>query len=168
VEQQRQQVSETMTSERRKELGRLWRERNPGYGRKKRLENPERYAEYARKYREKNPDKVWESNQKQRRRRKTWTLEQRRDKQRKYLYGVPEGWFSAQKEKQGGVCAICSLPAEVADSKGRDLHVDHNHTTGQVRGLLCSKCNCLIGLAGESFSLLDKVKEYLNKYAPNK
>jgi len=153
-----------MTSERRKELNRQWREKNPDYGRKRRQENREKYAEYARKWRKENPDKVREVNQRQRERRKTWTLEQRRDKQRKYQYGVPEGWFSAQKEKQGGVCAICSLPAETADSKGRDLHVDHNHTTGQVRGLLCGKCNCLIGLAGESISILDKVKDYLKKH----
>ena len=37
---------------------------------------------------------------------------------------------------QGGVCAICKRPP-----KKRRLHVDHDHATGKVRGLLCFTCN---------------------------
>ena len=39
-------------------------------------------------------------------------------------------------EKQGGGCAICE-----SRPKTRRLHVDHNHKTGEVRGLLCMRCN---------------------------
>jgi hypothetical protein len=38
--------------------------------------------------------------------------------------------------EQGGVCAICGNPP-----KKRPLHIDHNHRTGRVRGLLCYRCN---------------------------
>jgi hypothetical protein len=43
---------------------------------------------------------------------------------------------------QGGVCYGCHQPEPV---KGRRLSVDHDHDTGEVRGLLCSRCNPIIG-----------------------
>jgi Recombination endonuclease VII len=43
-------------------------------------------------------------------------------------------------EAQGGVCAICGKPPGE-----RALHVDHDHETGQVRGLLCYSCNTKLG-----------------------
>jgi hypothetical protein len=45
-------------------------------------------------------------------------------------------------EYQGGVCYACHQPEPV---KGRRLSVDHDHSTGEVRGLLCSRCNPLLG-----------------------
>ena len=50
-----------------------------------------------------------------------------------------EGEYKEMLESQGGVCAICG-----AMPKGR-LAVDHDHATGQVRGLLCSPCNVALG-----------------------
>jgi hypothetical protein len=44
-------------------------------------------------------------------------------------------------QAQGGVCAICNQPP----SPGRNLSVDHNHETGEVRGLLCVGCNTGVG-----------------------
>lgn len=148
----------------RKEWHRKWRLAHPEYSREWREKNREKANEYSRAYRAKNPHKVKETNQKQRERRKTWTKEQRRDKQRKYAFGIPEGWFAEQLQKQGGVCAICGNPSEVADSMKRDLHVDHDHKTGQVRGLLCGKCNPMLGLVDDSISLLEKAIEYLKKH----
>jgi hypothetical protein len=43
---------------------------------------------------------------------------------------------------QYGVCYACDQPEPV---KGRRLSVDHDHTTGAIRGLLCSRCNPLLG-----------------------
>ena len=49
--------------------------------------------------------------------------------------------------KQHGVCAICSKPEKVKNNCGvKRLSVDHNHLTGKVRGLLCSKCNHGLGM----------------------
>ena len=40
-------------------------------------------------------------------------------------------------------------------------HVDHNHKTGAVRALLCNRCNSVIGLTGESVTILKAMEEYL-------
>ena len=49
---------------------------------------------------------------------------------------------------QGGVCFICRQSEPV---KGRRLSVDHDHITGEVRGLLCSRCNPLLGKLERAF-----------------
>ena len=50
--------------------------------------------------------------------------------------GVTDDEYLGMLEEQGGVCAICGAPP-----KTRRLHVDHDHRTGAVRGLLCFRCN---------------------------
>lgn len=57
-----------------------------------------------------------------------------RDYQRKY--GISVEQYEAILRDQGGVCAICERPP-----KTRRLHVDHDHKTGEIRGLLCYRCN---------------------------
>lgn len=57
---------------------------------------------------------------------------------------------------QEGKCAICG-----ETTPGDNLHIDHNHETGDVRGLLCMKCNTLIGLAREKTSVLQEAISYL-------
>ena len=55
-----------------------------------------------------------------------------------YDYGVTLEWFEETLAKQGGHCALC----DKTDVKGRRfLFVDHDHETGQVRGILCYRCN---------------------------
>lgn len=71
---------------------------------------------------------------------------------------TPEEW-SAFFEKQGGVCAICGLP----ELPNRRLAVDHNHTTGKVRGLLCRACNTAIGFLKDSTATLSAAIEYINR-----
>ena len=60
----------------------------------------------------------------------------RRKPRRAAELGVSEETYTALLEKQEGGCAICGNPP-----KTRRLHVDHNHRTGKVRGLLCFRCN---------------------------
>lgn len=61
---------------------------------------------------------------------------------------------------QEGRCAICSK----VFNKRKDVHVDHNHNTGEVRGLLCSSCNRGIGYLRDDSSILLKAASYLNKF----
>jgi hypothetical protein len=65
--------------------------------------------------------------------------------------------FNARLEKQNGVCAICGK----TNPNGRRLFVDHNHQTGQIRGLLCGHCNTGIGNFLESAELLYSAISYL-------
>ena len=63
-------------------------------------------------------------------------------------------------EKQNGLCAICKQP-----ELGRLLSVDHCHSTGQVRALLCLKCNVGLGNFGDDQNLLLQAAEYLRRHA---
>lgn len=72
-------------------------------------------------------------------------------------YGLTPEQFMALYEKQNGKCAICSE----APSTKRGLHVDHCHTTGEVRGLLCHGCNVGIGALKDDAGLLRAAIAYL-------
>jgi hypothetical protein len=64
-----------------------------------------------------------------------------RDARLRRVFGLCAEEYEAMLAKQGGRCALCKrIPR-----KGRSLHVDHNHTTGVVRGLLCFRCNAGMG-----------------------
>jgi hypothetical protein len=77
------------------------------------------------------------------------------------LYGItPEG-IAVLREAQCGRCAICSEPL----TKGHGCHVDHDHVTGKVRGLLCGKCNTGIGMLHDSPALVAAAFGYLSKAA---
>jgi len=56
-------------------------------------------------------------------------------------------------EKQKNKCLIC-------DSEEK-LVIDHNHKTGKIRGLLCSNCNCAIGLLKDDSTILESAITYL-------
>lgn len=69
------------------------------------------------------------------------------------------GFIEYQKllEKQKGICAICKEPP-----KTRMLAVDHCHDTGQIRGLLCSKCNRGIGYLNDDPERLKQAIKYIS------
>lgn len=73
-------------------------------------------------------------------------------------YGLTPAEYEALFAAQGGRCAICR-----ARPKSKRLAVDHDHKTGEVRGLLCSRCNHdLLGSAWDSLALVVALWHYLN------
>jgi hypothetical protein len=62
-----------------------------------------------------------------------------RRKPRAAQLGVTDAEYERLLAAQGGGCAICDHPPRT-----RRLHVDHDHKTGEVRGLLCHRCNRLL------------------------
>lgn len=62
--------------------------------------------------------------------------------------------------EQDGCCKICK---KHEDEVSRSLHIDHCHATGRVRGLLCFKCNSLIGMAQDNVEILVNAINYLKK-----
>ena len=78
----------------------------------------------------------------------------------KYLkrYGITHADYERILKAQGGVCAIC----ESTETKKWDhFSVDHNHETGEVRGLLCATCNTGLGQFQDAPDLLIKAANYL-------
>lgn len=72
-------------------------------------------------------------------------------------YGLTPNQAIAIYEQQGRKCGICDEPKELAK-----LHVDHNHKTREVRGLLCPRCNNGLGWI-EDKEFLEKAQSYLLK-----
>jgi hypothetical protein len=76
---------------------------------------------------------------------------------------MPAEW-EAMLDNQEGKCAICrhgfdgTVPA-------RNAMVDHDHTTGKVRSLLCRRCNSMIGMAREQVEVLRAAIEYLERWS---
>jgi hypothetical protein len=78
-----------------------------------------------------------------------------RAKMRKY--GLTEDDYESLFERQHGLCAVCA----VALARDKTTHIDHNHQTNRVRGLLCSSCNRAIGLLKDRPDVLRRAAEYL-------
>lgn len=74
-------------------------------------------------------------------------------------FGLTTGQYDAMLQVQGGVCAICKTPPGK-----RRLAVDHDHSTGMVRALLCVNCNTGIGKAKDSIELLEAWVAYLKRW----
>jgi len=82
-------------------------------------------------------------------------------------YGLTVVDYAAILDAQGGVCRICGEPPKPDGVRAASkLHVDHNHTTGQVRGLLCNHCNRGIGAFRDRPDLLELAIAYLRTYEP--
>lgn len=81
-------------------------------------------------------------------------------------FGISIEEYTVLLESQEGVCAICKNPETVIHPKTdrpQNLTVDHNHATGEVRGLLCARCNKGIGLLREDPDILLSAISYLNR-----
>lgn len=76
------------------------------------------------------------------------------------IYGLTENDVSQMLDRQENQCAICLISFDEAN-----MHIDHCHITGNVRALLCSKCNQAIGLFDESDVKLGRAMEYLKEHS---
>lgn len=75
-------------------------------------------------------------------------------------YGMSVAEYSELLRGQSGLCAICESPP----AEGRRLHVDHDHETGRVRGLLCFTCNNALGDFEDDPVRLRGAARYLESY----
>ncbi len=106
--------------------------------------------EAQRKRRAKNPERVREVGRESERRR------------RMRKYGLTEQGFEDMWKAQNYRCAICKIETP---SSGRNWHIDHNHTTGNVRAILCHHCNLLLGNAKDSILVLESAIQYLKEHS---
>lgn len=80
-------------------------------------------------------------------------------------FGMTQADYDALLAKQGGGCAICSA-VEPGDRWNQHLHVDHDHETGAVRGLLCQFCNVMLGNGRDDPELLREGAAYIEGNRP--
>ena len=78
-------------------------------------------------------------------------------------YGITLEVYEQIYEAQGGGCAICGVSMTLlAAGPAERLCVDHCHSTGQIRGLLCKPCNTALGALSDDTLRLQKAIRYLN------
>lgn len=120
-------------------------------------------SERFKRWREANPERFREAN-------KAW-IARNPDARRLHelrgrlkAHGLAEHEYFAMVEAQNGLCAICRRPESRHDRKGVRylLAVDHCHTTGAVRGLLCQECNKGLGAFQDDPDRLRAAAAYLN------
>ncbi len=81
-----------------------------------------------------------------------------RDLYYRRTFGITADAVDRLLQAQGGGCAICgAAPARLAS-----MHVDHDHGTGVIRGILCINCNQGIGKFAEDADRLRRAAEYLD------
>lgn len=87
---------------------------------------------------------------------------------RKRLYGVSDEEYQGMIAAQNGKCAACNRDHDPSKKMGA-LHVDHDHSTGKVRGLLCRSCNAALGYLGDNpEEAADKMYRYAVKVCPER
>ena len=123
-------------SEHVRKYKREWYVQNSEYMREWRARNSEHVRKYKREWRAQNSEHVRKYN-------REWYVqnsEYMREWHLKRKYGLTVEEYDALLANQDGVCGICHRPRG-----SRRLAVDHDHTSGAVRGLLCSVCNRALG-----------------------
>lgn len=93
---------------------------------------------------------------------KVETPEQMRANYLRSKFGISVAEYDAMYAVQNGLCALCGTSA---DQSYHGLHVDHDHATGRIRGLLCQRCNMALGLFKDSVTVLAEAIAYLARSA---
>lgn len=86
-----------------------------------------------------------------------YALIQRRHRLKK-KYGLTLEKYAEIFNSQGGVCAICRTP-----ESPRNMPVDHNHTTGEIRGILCDHCNKALGYFKDNVETMKTAIAYIQR-----
>lgn len=111
-------------------------------------------AKYYHEYKQRRLANDPEYAEKQRRYQRNWHL--------KKTYGITLEQYEAKLEEQDGKCQICGATRGASDRES--LCVDHNHNTGELRGLLCVRCNLSVRDLGDDPVLARKVLEYVERH----
>jgi len=106
--------------------------------------HPDRVKAYKKDWAGRHPDKLREYG---RRSRLVQTCK---------LAGITVEQYERALERSGGFCEICGKRPEK-----RRISIDHGHKTGKFRGLICNRCNTILGLSDDSSTILYKCANYL-------
>ena len=114
----------------------------------------------AQKWRDDNPERYRENQRRMRATREG--KERQRAGHLKRKYGITIEHYDELLARQGGGCAICGREPRPDIS----LHLDHDHESGQLRGILCFRCNNALGDFDDDLTLLRAAIRYLESYLP--
>ena len=168
TEEERKASKDRARAKYREKNRELLREKNRLY----RENNPETVKESNRKWIENNRDKVNATQRRYTKRKpekikELWESWYENNKERvkfnkiKRVYGITKEQYEHMLEQQSGCCAICSVSAE--SQRDKTLVVDHCHSSGKIRGLLCHTCNTAIGLFKDNIDSLQRAILYLQR-----
>lgn len=123
------------------------RERANAWERADRAKNPEKYRAREKEYKSRN-----------------WAKLSVNESLRKL--GLKNEDFLKLKEEHNGLCKICNNPETSLSRNGnvRRLAIDHCHSSGKIRGLLCHDCNTMLGKAKDNITILQSAIEYLQSH----
>lgn len=126
------------------------------------LKDKQKFREYQRAWRLRNKERLKAYNARWHAANKTRRRPLSRAAYVKRTYGLTIEQHAALFDAQGRVCAVCGDGAPGGSKK--QWHVDHNHDTGVVRGLLCFSCNVGLGSFKDSTVRLSQAAAYLRKH----
>ena len=155
-----------------------------GYGGKEKWYSPEKFVEMKSKANENQRKNYWKNIEANRQRMRDWHHANKDKKKTNFKnwidkirgkvrgtrllrnYGLTNDDYIFMFESQIGLCAICNEPQQgiTKDGETKFLCVDHCHSTGKVRELLCVKCNAGLGQFRDNPDLLTKASNYLIKH----
>lgn len=87
------------------------------------------------------------------------------------IYGLTASQHERMIREQGNLCAICHQAESIVDARSMgsgktfSLAIDHDHVTGAIRGLLCRRCNQMIGRVHDDAGILRSAADYLDFHA---
>lgn len=113
------------------------------------------YAAKSKAWRDANKERAKTNRKRHYEENKEHSLDYSRSYTLKRKYNLTQAEYNVMLEKQNGTCAICFSKCT------RALAVDHEHSTGRVRGLLCNNCNRGIGHLKENVDTLKCAIDYL-------
>jgi hypothetical protein len=120
-------------------------------------DNPDKRKEQKRRHYEKHKDRIdqrakdWYENNKERHVHNALLRK----------YGVTLEQYNLLRAQQDFRCAICN---DHEDSVGKKMFVDHDHVTGKIRKLLCTKCNVGIGMLKDSADIMERAAKYIRDH----
>ena len=137
-------------------------------------------TEYSRQYYEKNKAKIierskqWEKDNPEKAKLRRLRYEQtttyqaiQRNASYKRKYGLTLEEYNERLLNQNYLCAICKKEETRINTRETDgkkhLVVDHEHITGKVRGLLCTKCNSILGFSMDDIQILENAILYIKE-----
>lgn len=125
--------------------------------------NPEKVSQFA--LNRKPKSKVYRQKTKEHRNAymRAWgkqNPEKTRAQKYRHRYGIDIEDYDELLGKQDGKCAIC-YSSDFGRANAKYFVVDHCHKTKKVRGLLCHKCNVVIGISGDNTNILKQAIDYL-------